>query len=123
MGNRLFNDNDGINEQACLETYDNSYDFYMIVLDTFCKEIGTIRKKMQETFDSKDVENYRISVHGLKGSGASCGASLLVRLATESNALIKEGKWEEARKYHQPILDELERLMTLIPLRLEEYKK
>lgn len=123
MNDRLFKDNDGINEDACLKMYDGSYDFYRIVLETFCKEIGNTFVKMQETFDAKDVENYRISVHGLKGSGASCGAGHLVELATESNALIKEGKWDEAQKFHQPILEELERLMALIPLRLEEYTK
>lgn len=123
MNDRLFKDNDGINEDVCLKMYDGSYDFYRIVLETFCKEIGNTLVKMQETFDAKDVENYRISVHGLKGSGASCGAGHLVELATESNALIKEGKWDEAQKFHQPILEELERLMALIPLRLEEYTK
>lgn len=123
MGNRLFKDNDGIDEDACLKMYDGSYDFYRTVLEALCKEIGQTFVKMQETFDAKDTENYRISVHGLKGSGASCGAGYLVSLATESNALLKEGKWEEAQKLHQPILDELQRLMTLIPERLEEYTK
>lgn len=123
MGNRLFKDNDGIDEDACLKMYDGSYDFYRTVLEALCKEIGQTFVKMQETFDAKDTENYRISVHGLKGSGASCGAGYLVSLATESNALLKEGKWEEAQKFHKPILDELQRLMTLIPERLEEYTK
>ena len=123
MGNRLFKDNDGIDEDACLKMYDGSYDFYRTVLEALCKEIGQTFVKRQETFDAKDTENYRISVHGLKGSGASCGAGYLVSLATESNALLKEGKWEEAQKFHQPILDELQRLMTLIPERLEEYTK
>jgi len=123
MGNRLFKDNDGIDEDVCLKMYDGSYDFYRTVLEALCKEIGQTFVKMQEYFDAKDTENYRISVHGLKGSGASCGAGYLVSLATESNALLKEGKWEEAQKFHQPILDELQRLMTLIPERLEEYTK
>ena len=33
MGNRLFKDNDGIDEDACLKMYDGSYDFYRIVLE------------------------------------------------------------------------------------------
>ena len=123
MGNGLFREDDGIDEETCLSMYDNSYDFYKLVLDTFCKEIGKTYANMKETFASNDVEGYRISVHGLKGSGGSCGARELVRLATESNALIKEGKWDEAVKYHQPILEELERLMSLIPQRLEEQTK
>ena len=91
MGNRLFKDNDGIDEDACLKMYDGNYDFYRTVLEALCKEIGQTFVKMQETFDAKDME--------------------------------KEGKWEEAQKFHQPILDELQRLMTLIPERLEEYTK
>lgn len=123
MGRGLFEEKDGIDEEACLKMYDNNYDFYRIVLETFCKEIGNTYVNMKEKFATRDIESYRISVHSLKGSGASCGAVCLVRLATESNALIKEGKWEEAEKFHQPILDELERLMTLIPQRLEEKTK
>ena len=112
---------DGIDEETCLEMYDNNYDFYKLVLDTFCKEIVKTRDGMKETFDANDIENYRILVHGLKGSGGSAGATRLVELATKSNALIKEGNWENAKELHEPIISELTRLIGLVPARIKEH--
>ena len=117
MSDRLFNETDGIDESVCMDIYDNDQDFYKMILDTFCKEIVKTRKSMAETFAAKDEENYRILVHGLKGSGGSVGAKHLVEMATESNALIKEGKWDKAEELHEPIMKELERLISLIPER------
>lgn len=121
MGNRLFNENDGMDEDNCLMIYDNSYDFYKLVLQTFHSEIPKTVKGMKDTYDLPDKEEYRIYVHGLKGSGGSAGAKHLVELATESNALIKEGKWEEASRMHEPILAELARLEKLIPERINSF--
>ena len=118
MADRLFKEDDGIDEDSCLLMYDNSYDFYRLVLQTFLKEITKTVEGLKETYSAKDIENYRILVHGLKGSGASAGATHLVEMATESNALIKEGKWDESVRFHEPILAELERLIRLIPERI-----
>ena len=117
----LFGKEDGIDEESCLLIYDNSYDFYITVLKTFEKEIEKTVISMRTSFDAHEVEEYRILVHGLKGSGGSAGATHLVELATRSNALIKEGKWDEATQYHEPIIKELERLIELIPLRISEH--
>ena len=121
MGGRLFQDGDGIDEDGCLVIYGNDYDFYKLVLDTFQKEIVKTKDGMRDTFAAKDAENYRILVHGLKGSGGSAGATHLVDLATKSNALLKEGKWDEAAPLHEPIISELERLITLIPERIAQH--
>ena len=120
---RMFKEDDGIDEASCLPIYDDSYDFYKLVLQTFSKEIVKTTEGMKETFASEDVENYRILVHGLKGSGGSAGATYLVELATKSNALIKEGNWEAAKEYHEPLIKELTRLTELIPKRLAEFKE
>ena len=122
MANRLFEDGDGIDEDACLAIYDNDHEFYKLVLDTFYKEIIKVSVGMKETFAAKDTENYRILVHGLKGAGGSAGAKHLVELATESNALIKAGDWEGSVKYHEPLLEELDRLMKLIPERIGSHR-
>ncbi len=119
---RLFEENDGMDEEGCLPVYDNSYDFYIMVLQTFAKEITKTAEGLEETFAAGDTENYRILVHGLKGSGGSAGAIHLVEMATESNALIKDGNWDEAKAYHEDIINELKRLIELIPQRISEYK-
>lgn len=121
MSNRLFNENDGMDEDGCLGIYDNDYDFYKLVLDTFCQDLVRTRDGMTETFAAKDLENYRILVHGLKGAGGSAGAKHLVELATVSNDLIKAGSVDEAYKLHEPILEELDRLITIIPERIQAH--
>ena len=121
MGDTLFNENDGFDEKSCLSMYDNSYDFYKLVLESFLKDVERTIEGMKETYAAKDVENYRILVHGLKGAGGSAGATRLVELATESNALIREGKWDEACKFHEPLVEELTRIKTVVPQRIEEF--
>ncbi len=115
MADTLFDPADGIDENACLAMYDDDQDFYRQVLDTFWKEILKTCVRMQETFSEGAVEEYRILVHGLKGSGGSAGATHLVDLATRSNQLIKEGNWESAKELHEPMIKELGRLIELIP--------
>ena len=115
MADRLFDPADGIDESTCLAMYDDNYDFYRLILDTFWKEILKTRISLQKTFSEGAIEDYRVLVHGLKGSGGSAGATHLVELATRSNDLIKEGEWESAKELHEPIIEELSRLIELIP--------
>ena len=115
----MFYENDGMDEDSCLRLYDNSYEFYKLVLETFVGDIKKTLDGMRENLAAGDSENYRIFVHGLKGAGGSAGAKDLVELATKSNALIKEGKWDEAKQLHEPIIAELERLQKIIPERIK----
>lgn len=121
MSNRLFKENDGMDEDTCLMMYDNDYDLYKLILETFHQDIIRTLNGMKETYASHDAENYRILVHGLKGAGGSAGAKHLVEMATESNALLKEGKLDSAYELHEPIVNELERLITIIPERIQAH--
>ena len=120
---RLFEEADGFDEDACLSMYDSSYEFYKLVLNTFLDDAQRALKGMKETYDAGDIENYRILVHGLKGAGGSAGAKHLVDLATRSNALIKEGEWDSASKLHEPLIKELERILALVPQRIDAHKE
>lgn len=120
MDERIFRAEDGIDEEACVGILDNSSELYRMVLDTFCNELKKTCAGMKDYYAAGDIENYRILVHGLKGAGGSAGARHLVEMATESNDLIKKGKWEQAKELHEPIMKEMERLSVLIPERLGE---
>ena len=121
MAKMLFEENDGFDEEKCLNMYENSYDFYKLVLDSFHKDVVKTLDGMRKNFEAKDIENYRILVHGMKGAGGSAGAKRLVELATKSNALIKDGNWDEACTIHEDIINELERIKTLIPERIAAF--
>ncbi len=120
---RLFNDNDGMDEDNCLLMYNSDYSFYKLVLETFREDIIRTLNGMKETYAAKDAENYRILVHGLKGAGGSAGAKHLVEMATESNQLLKDGENEKAYEFHEPILKELERLIEIIPERISSHQE
>ena len=114
MDKTIFDKNDGIDEELCLSIYDNSYDFYISVLKAFYKESKTTVIRMEETLERKEYEDYRILVHGLKGSGGAVGDNKLVDIATRSNALLKAGDFEGGISFHNDIINELKRLQSLI---------
>ncbi len=118
---RLFNDNDGMDEDNCLMMYNNDYSFYKLVLETFAQDAARTLDGMRKTFAEKDAENYRILVHGLKGAGGSAGAIRLVEMATQSNQLLKDGMADKAYEFHEPIVAELERLIDMIPERIKSH--
>lgn len=114
MNTPIFDANDGLNEEFCLSIYDNSYDFYVSVLKAFYKESLETVPKMEKALSDKEYEEYRILVHGLKGSGGAIGDDKLLDMATESNALIKAGNIEEGIAFHDRIISELKRIQDLI---------
>lgn len=114
MDTPIFDENDGLKEQECLSIYDNSYDFYVSVLKAFYNESLKTVCKMEKALSEKEYEEYRILVHGLKGSGGAIGDDKLYELANESNALLKAGNTKDGISYHEKIISELKRVQRLI---------
>lgn len=110
----IFDSNDGLDEEKCLMIYDNSYDFYVSVLKAFYKETLVTVTKMEETLRAGAYEDYRILVHGLKGSGGAVGDDKLFDMAMRSNELLKSGDIEGGISYHDEIIGELKRVQKLI---------
>lgn len=120
---RIFEEEDGINEEYCVSIYDNSYDFYMLVLKTFLDESNRNLNDLREKFEADDAEGYRIVVHSLKSSAGSVGANDYAELASRSNEMIKDGNWEAAKEINHEVIDELVALRTLIEIRLEAWEE
>ena len=121
MGKRIFNENDGIDEDVCLMMYDNDPNFYMTILDAFQKDCVRTVNGMKENYEAGNKDDYAVLVHGLKGAGGSAGAKHLVDIATKSNNFMKAGRFDLAYEMHEDIINELERLITLIPERVKSY--
>lgn len=73
MSDYIFMPEDNVKEAECIEAYDNSIDFYLLVLKSFIKDSEKIMSNMQTFYDESDMEKYRITVHGLKSLSASVG--------------------------------------------------
>ena len=123
MNKKIFRAEDGIDEDTCLSMYDNDPDFYMLILDAFYKDCIRTSEGMKETYEAGDKENYSVLVHGLKGAGGSAGAKYLVEISTRSNDLMKADRFDQAYEMHEDILNELDRLITLIPERISGFKE
>lgn len=114
MKTPIFDNSSGISEEECLAIYDNSYDFYVSVLKAFYKESLETAEKMKRALEAGEYEEYRIMVHGLKGSSGAIGAHKLLELATVANEKLKAKDIEGGTAYNEEILDEIKRIRGLI---------
>lgn len=92
-----------INLDIALQYCMDSKSFLIQLLETFCEDEKS--EKLQAVFDSRDIKNYQILVHGLKSTSLLIGAE---NLSEEAKALELAAKANDLDK----ILDSHEILMT-----------
>lgn len=83
--------------------------FYLDMLKTFLK--GDKRAGMAEAFEKKDVDNYRILSHEIKGTSMSIGAQLLSDHAKGLEMAAKENDWEYISEKHGEVMEEYAALL------------
>lgn len=120
MSDYIFLPEDCVSESECIISYDNSIDFYALVLKSFVKESIKIINNMKSFIEQGDIEQYRIIVHGLKSSAASVGFSELSKHAKESEYCCKGLDWDGAVKRHDALIDELQNVVSLIEDRVSQ---
>lgn len=82
-----------INLDTAMQYCMDSKNFLIQMLETFCEDEKS--KKIQTAFDSRDIKNYQILVHGLKSTSLLIGAENLseeaksLELAAKANDLDK----------------------------------
>lgn len=120
METPIFYEEDNIDEEACLKIYDNSYDFYIAVLNTFVRGSRKDLKDLERYMMTCDKESYRVVVHGLKSSAASVGAKQLEETAVYSDQLCKRGNWNDVADIHEELVAQLIDTIELIEKRLNK---
>ena len=120
MADYLFLPEDKVTAKECIAAFDNSIDFYLLVLNSFVKESAKIIEHMNVYKKANDMEQYRITVHGLKSSAASVGFTGLSEHAKESEQCCKALDWNGAVARHDALLKELKEAIALINTRISE---
>ncbi len=84
--------------KACM----NDKSVYLKVIDEFLNENNDVRIK--EAYETKDWENYRVSVHSIKTSANYIGAGRLHDLAYECEAALKHNDIDFVEQNHPDLL-------------------
>jgi len=123
MKDSIFLPEDNVNEKERIAAFDNSIDFYLLILKSFAKEAGKTIKQLPKYIEQEDSEHYRIAVHGLKSTAAAVGFQTLSDHARESEMCCKQSDWDGAKSKNQALLDEVDRALELIEQRIKEYEE
>ena len=91
-----------MNPDQAIMNIGGSKEVYRELLSTFLE--SDAMSEAQQYFDARDIENYRITVHGLKSSARYVGADKLSDKAKELEDLSKQGNWEKILEEHPVII-------------------
>lgn len=103
---------DILDKEVGLQYCCGSEEFYREMLESYLKSnrLDEIRKQ----YSDEDWENYRISVHALKSTSLSIGATVLSEAAKGLEFAAKEGRFDEIKANHVAVMEDYEQLLFLL---------
>ena len=111
-----------INEDIALKNMGGQRDLFKELLE-YCLELEEQRKcEINESFNSKDWQEYAIRVHALKGGMRSLGVEELALVAQEQELAAKENRIGDVLEGHAHLLEEYERGHRSIELFLNTFQ-
>lgn len=90
----------------------NRKDFYDQVMNMFASDNKS--GLIEELFDRKDWEKYRVEVHAIKGTALTIGAVDLSEIAKSIDLAIKHGDPGFVESNHRGFMDEYIKVLNLI---------
>ena len=90
----------------------NDESFYHEMLDEYVKSDKT--EELLKYFDSEDFEYYRITVHALKSSSLTIGATKISEAAKALEMACKENKLDFVKQNHQAFIDMYTTLIAML---------
>ena len=81
----------GIDRRLGLSYFDNNEADYMEIVQCFYEQGRSQIQTLQELYDKKDWENYKINVHSLKGQSLTIGAKELSKRAKRMQEACEHG--------------------------------
>lgn len=115
-------ENNGINAAEGLRSVNNIITAYQETLKMFVKNSSAKKSKICELLDQKDMKNYAIEVHSLKGSARMIGADNLSEIAYRHEMAGKENKPQLAKDQLEEMLTEWERVIDTLSVYLIQSK-
>lgn len=119
MNTPIFDVEDNFDEEYCLSIYENSYDFYLAVLEVFIKSTERELEELIINMEEDKRYDYWVLVHGIKSSSESVGARELHKLAVEMDLMYKAGDWNSIVEKHKELICVISNTLYIIKKRLE----
>ncbi len=107
-----------INTDDAIRNVGGSKEVYRELLATFYD--SDTMSEAQQYYDDRDLENYRITVHGLKSSARYIGADNLSDKAKELEDYSKKNDWDSIDREHQNIIPLYRKVADSIKRYLEQ---
>ncbi len=104
-----------LNTDEGLQYCDGNIEFYKEILRMFVE--GDKRDVLQTCYREKNMADYGIQIHSLKGTARSIGAEDLVIVVEKTEAAIREKREEDVDKYHNQLMEKYEKILS----RLEKH--
>lgn len=112
-------------EIDCVEGIGNiggSLEKYNELLRSYYNEMSQIMEVLPD-YAKDDLEQFRIKIHGVKGSSRNIGAEELAEEALRMEEWAKQGKQKEILTEMNPFLQRMDRVMTRVSSYLKEASK
>ncbi|WP_461256660.1 response regulator [Treponema sp. R80B11-R83G3] len=101
----------GIDKDKVMELYDGDMEIYLPVLRSYLSVIPATLAKMRSVSAEK-LSEYKVSVHGVKGTSESIGAETARKMAAELEALAKAGDISGVLAKNQACISYIEKLLS-----------
>ncbi|MCR5746825.1 MAG: response regulator [Lachnospiraceae bacterium] len=111
----------GIDYKSGMKNVMDSPEIYKELLETFIDSDSI--SDAEKFFADRNLEDYRISVHGLKSSARYIGAAELSDKSKELEDLARDGNWEGIEREHPVLVPMYKEVADSIKLYLGESKK
>ncbi|MBR4776899.1 MAG: response regulator [Lachnospiraceae bacterium] len=111
----------GINVQSGLGYASNDTDFYLEILHDYVASFGETKEVLLDSLSKKDLKNYEIKVHSLKGTSKTIGAldfaekaKALEYAAKDENMELIEAENDNMLKAYEELVEKIEEITCRI---------
>lgn len=98
--------------EAAMPYVGDDEEIFEVIVATYLEEEKTAA--LQQYFDAQDWPNYRITVHGIKSTSYTIGATALGDKAKESEFCIKDGNIDGAISRHEDLMNDYKAMLDNI---------
>ena len=85
---------------------------YIEILKDYC--LPAHREKLQEMYDKKDYDTYRVMVHALKSDSKTVGLAELSKMAEEQEMALKNKDMDYVMKHHGLLMESYQKVVCLV---------
>ncbi|MCR5106669.1 MAG: response regulator [Lachnospiraceae bacterium] len=103
---------DFLDHDTAMQYCAGSEEVFEEILKTYAED--DLRGNLIESFERNDWDNYRVTVHAIKSTSKTIGATELSDFAKEMEAYAKENRISEIASRHEALIEEYGHLIDLI---------